>query len=390
MISAVIPADGYVGAVVQGAGAALLLWAGLPKLAGRARSRRPTGSVSPRRLLRSAWSRRLLGAGEVALAVAVLLLPGRLASVLLGAVFLGFTAVHLRQLGAERCDCFGEEEQVLPARAAALTAAVALLAFAAAAVSAPSMRELLAREHAALSWAPAAALLAAFAWRLAFSGAGMLGRLADGSGALLGQEPVRVAGAGLDELVPRRSFLLRVAVVGSALATTPLRYLLYPGTALGAVVGPWDCASGRCADGYTEFCCEINQGGVNACPADTFAGGWWMCTDYTGRKLCSEQGVRYYVDCNALPGHPFPGGCRCGNDNCNNRRVACNVFRYGQCNTHIDGTTAVVCRLVVCQNPATISELHCSAALATDDAVCGHEAPCLEPPAVELVGAGGV
>jgi hypothetical protein len=45
--------------------------------------------------------------------------------------------------------------------------------------------------------------------------------------------------------------------------------------------------------------------------------------------------------------------------------------------------------MVVCENPATISELHCSAALAIDDAVCGHEARCLEPPAIELVGAGG-
>ena len=129
---------------------------------------------------------------------------------------------------------------------------------------------------------------------------------------------------------------------------------------------------------------------LNACPTGTFAGGWWMCTDYRGRQLCSEQGVRYYVDCNALPGMGFPGGCRCGNDSCANRRINCNMFRYGQCNTHIDGVTAVVCRMVVCENPSRISELHCSAALAVDDAVCGHEAGCLEPPALVLAGAGGV
>ena len=130
------------------------------------------------------------------------------------------------------------------------------------------------------------------------------------------------------ELLERRSFLLRVAVFGSALAAAPMRYILYPGTALAAVVRPWDCGSGNCKDGYTDFCCQINDGGANVCPESTFAGGWWMCTDYSGRKLCSEQGVRYYVDCNALPGIGFPGGCRCGNDSCSNRRVNCNVFRW--------------------------------------------------------------
>jgi hypothetical protein len=212
----------------------------------------------------------------------------------------------------------------------------------------------------------------------------MLGRIADRSGALLergvpaggllerGAKPSAHPLGEPDDsgaLLERRSFLLRVAVVGSALAIAPMRYLLYPGTALAAVVGPWDCPTGRCAEGYTEFCCEINEGSVNT---------------------CADQGVRYYVDCNALPGHPFPGGCRCGNNNCDNRRVACNVFRYGQCNTHIEGTTAVVCRMILCENPARVSELHCSAAIAIDDATCGHEAPCLEPAARQLVGAGGV
>ncbi len=369
MISAVMAGEDYVGAVVQATGATLLLWAGLPKLRG---------------------PRRLLGVLEVAIGVAVLVLPGRLAAGLLALAFLSFTAAHLRSLRAQSCDCFGVEEQINAPRAALLTGVLALLSLGAARFAAPSVRELAVGDPAALIWLPAVALVAALAWRLAFSGPALLGRLAARSAALLDAGLAVEAADHRDELIVRRSFLLRVAVVGSALATAPLRYLLYPGTALAAVVGPWNCRSGKCADGYTEFCCEINQGGVNACPTGTFAGGWWMCTDYAGRQLCSERGVRFYVDCNALPGHPFPGGCRCGNDNCGNRRVACNVFRYGQCNTHIDGTTAVVCRLVVCENPATISELHCSAALATDNAVCGHEAPCLEPPAVELVGAGGV
>jgi hypothetical protein len=173
------------------------------------------------------------------------------------------------------------------------------------------------------------------------------------------------------------------------MTVAPLRYLLYPGTAL-AVVVPGDCGGGLCTDGYTAFCCEINHG-RNTCPTGSFPAGWWMCTDYPGRRLCHEEGVRYYVDCNRIPGTHFPGGCRCANDNCSERRVACNVFRYGQCNVHVPGVTEVVCRMVVCENPSRIPGLNCNASLAVDNAVCDHDAPCLKhPPAIELAGAGGV
>ncbi len=118
----------------------------------------------------------------------------------------------------------------------------------------------------------------------------------------------------LEARFSRRSALTRMAVAGSALTVAPLRYLLYPGTALGVVV-PGKCRSGLCADGYTSFCCEINQG-LNTCPPGTFVGGWWLCTDYRGHQLCQGAGVRYYIDCNALPGHPFPGGCRCTDGSC--------------------------------------------------------------------------
>ena len=158
-----------------------------------------------------------------------------------------------------------------------------------------------------------------------------------------------------------------------------MRYLLYPGSAL-AVIAPSNCSGGECTDGYTAFCCEIN-GGLNSCPSGTFPGGWWMCTDYRGRQLCASQGVRYYVDCNALPDRPFPGGCTCANNSCDNRRVNCNVFRYGQCNTHIEGTTAVVCRMVTCQNPGSIPALNCSSSVSVDNAVCADEAGYLEPTA---------
>jgi hypothetical protein len=364
----------HMGTVAISGGAILLLWAGVSKLAG------------------PGWPRRVTGLVEAGVGVAVLLGPGRVVAAMLAGVFVVFVLVHTRgaRIGDVSCDCFGEQERVGAIRAATLTGVVALLAAGAAAVGSPSMREVASQHGTALAWCPAAALVLAFAWRIAFGGTASLARVADVSGMLLerGVTP-RTQGVGGD-LIERRSFLLRVVVVGSALATAPLRYVLYPGSALAAVIGPWDCDGGSCSDGYTGFCCEINEGGVNACPTGSFAGGWWMCTDYAGRKLCSDQGVRYYVDCNALPGLGFPGGCRCGQDSCTNRRINCNVFRYGQCNTNIEGTTAVVCRMVVCENPSRISDLHCSSAVSVDDAVCGQEAGCLEPPAVELAGAGGV
>ena len=114
-----------------------------------------------------------------------------------------------------------------------------------------------------------------------------------------------------------------------------------------------------------------------------------MCTDYRGNQLCADVGVRYYIDCNALPGTQYPGGCRCAQGTCADRRIACNIFRYGQCNPQVAGTTAVVCRMVSCVNPGTIPALNCSAAAQVDNNVCAHEAPCLQPPAVQLRGAGG-
>ncbi len=169
---------------------------------------------------------------------------------------------------------------------------------------------------------------------------------------------------------------MRAAVFGSALAVAPLRYLLEPVSALAAIVRPQDCGGGLCTDGWTEFCCAINDG-LNVCPTYAFVGGWWKCTDYRGRQLCEGEGVRYYVDCNRLPGRNGPGGCHCANGDCDHRRVGCNHFRYGQCNTQIGEITDIVCRVVVCENPATIPELNCNSTYKEDNRTCGHEAPCL-------------
>jgi hypothetical protein len=195
-------------------------------------------------------------------------------------------------------------------------------------------------------------------------------------------------GGWLERRVSRRSALARAAVAGSAFAVAPLRYLLRPGTAW-AVIGPGNCPPGSaCTDGYTAFCCEI-QGRHNRCPPGTYVAGWWKCTDYRGGGLCAPEGVRYYLDCNNFPSTPFSGGCGCALGDCNRRRVACNFFRYGQCNTQIAGDSDVVCRLVICQNPATVGGWGCNPTLMVDNNTCGHEAACLEGLGSGLPGDGG-
>jgi hypothetical protein len=190
----------------------------------------------------------------------------------------------------------------------------------------------------------------------------------------------------LERRTSRRGVLGRAALIASALAVAPLRYLLRPVSAW-AVIGPGSCGGGLCDDGYTAFCCEVNRG-RNVCPPQTFVGGWWMCTAYSGGGVCAAEGVRYYVDCNRVPGHSG-GGCGCANGSCAERRVDCNVFRYGQCNTQIAGTTEIACRVVVCQNPATIDGFNCSGSVAVDDNTCSHDWDCLTPLVEQLPGAGG-
>ena len=68
----------------------------------------------------------------------------------------------------------------------------------------------------------------------------------------------------------RRGFLARTAVVGSALATNPVEYVLKPTSAYAATCQcrnqPCVCGT-ACCDGYTDFCCTLN--GNNTCPGGT-------------------------------------------------------------------------------------------------------------------------
>lgn len=179
----------------------------------------------------------------------------------------------------------------------------------------------------------------------------------------------------LKRRVSRRRLLARSAVAGSAMMVAPLRYLLRPVSALG-IIRCSDCSdSALCCDGWTAFCCTVN-GGRNSCPNDTFMAGWWKCTNYTGTRLCHNEGVRFYIDCNRSPTATCHSGCHCAKDSCSNRSTCCNVFRYGQCNTEIGGVTEVVCRMITCINPCTLY-VNCGCTNFNNNATCGHEEGCL-------------
>ena len=179
----------------------------------------------------------------------------------------------------------------------------------------------------------------------------------------------------------RRGFLGGAAVVGAAIAVDPWGYLVRPANAYEAVCG--DHAG--CADGYSVFCCTIN-GGSNTCPPDSFIGGWWKADN---SSFCGGS-ARYYIDCNAFVGGPWR--CRCAEGTCDQRRVACNQFRYGQCSPNVSAaqTGPVVCRMVSCTPPWQQFSGVCTDTNAVDARTATHSAPCLtgRPPIGSLDGIG--
>ncbi len=166
----------------------------------------------------------------------------------------------------------------------------------------------------------------------------------------------------------RRGFLGGAALVGAALAVDPWGYLVTPASAYDAVCGP-DAA---CADGYSVFCCTINNGS-NSCPPNSFIGGWWKADN---ASFCGGT-ARYYVDCNAFRNGAWQ--CRCASGTCDQRRVACNQFRYGQCSLEVpaSNTGPVVCRIVSCAPPWQQFGGTCTSSSATDNRTVNHTAPCV-------------
>jgi hypothetical protein len=191
---------------------------------------------------------------------------------------------------------------------------------------------------------------------------------------------VNKAAGVLERKSSRRGFILGSAMVGSAVAVAGCAPGTQPGTPYNHIT---DCGGGLCTDGYTEFCCTINNG-LNACPPGSFIGGWWRA-DFS--SFCN--GTRYYMDCmqnccGPNLGNGFCAGCtecRCGGG-CDTRRVYCNYFRYGQCHQEIGITGPIACRVVTCVPPYTIADYACSTVAAVDNSTAEH-APahdCTPPP----------
>jgi len=180
--------------------------------------------------------------------------------------------------------------------------------------------------------------------------------------ATLAERVVHATSGLLGRRQSRRSFLTKTAVVGSALAVNPWGYILRPGTAYGAV-----CAN--CDDGFTAFCCTINSG-RNSCPPNSFVAGWWKADN---TAYCCGS-ARYIIDCNATC--PTSCSCRCSGASCDNRRVCCNQFRYGQCHQEIACYGPVVCRVATC-TPPWLYDPSCTTASATDNRTASHGATCL-------------
>jgi hypothetical protein len=186
----------------------------------------------------------------------------------------------------------------------------------------------------------------------------------------------------------RRGFLARATVTATALSVAPVDLLLRPGTAYAQIcecVPGTNCScSDLCCDGYTQFCCTVNNG-INACPPGAIAGGWWKAD---GSEYCA--GPRYYIDC-----HGECNGCGCGGGNfcpgcddltcecalgeCANRHVGCTEFRYGQCNQDISCIGRIACRVVSCTPPWVLYPT-CSTVAQTDDNTADHFAPCQDGP----------
>ncbi len=166
----------------------------------------------------------------------------------------------------------------------------------------------------------------------------------------------------------RRGFLGGAALVGAAMAVNPWGYLVRPASAYDTVCG----SDAGCNDGYSVFCCTIN-GGRNECPPNSFIGGWWKADN---SSFCSGA-ARYYIDCNAFRDNYWQ--CRCADGTCDQRRVACNQFRYGQCSLDVpaSNTGPVVCRMVSCTPPWQQFGGVCTSSSATDNRTATHSAPCL-------------
>lgn len=192
----------------------------------------------------------------------------------------------------------------------------------------------------------------------------------------------------------RRGVLIRGALIAASVSVAPwnvLRSHAHPGSTCDdggcgcpCHTGGTNCGHTKkcCKQVYTAFCCQL-PGGNNGCPDDTEIGGYWKCNDYEGTQICDNtpgmSDVRWYLDCNLLPGGSCSNGCHCLDNDCDNWRVCCNYFKYGQCHTE-HGYSCIKCRIVRCQAPWNQYPAFCdppAGAAPEDPTTCGHDPACL-------------
>ena len=85
----------------------------------------------------------------------------------------------------------------------------------------------------------------------------------------------------------RRGFLAKATVAATALSVAPVDLLIRPGSAYAQIC---ECAPGTdcdcsslCCDGYTQFCCTINNG-INAMPETSARMSWLALNDQFHNK----------------------------------------------------------------------------------------------------------
>ena len=173
-------------------------------------------------------------------------------------------------------------------------------------------------------------------------------------------------------------------MTATALSVAPVDFVLRPGTAYAADLSVRARSGLRlpslCCDGYTQFCCTINNG-VNACPPGTFAGGWWKAD---GSIYCAGTALLHRLHGRVprlrvrwrqlLPVVRRPT-CECALGSCGNRHVGCAEFRYGQCHQEIGCSGRISCRVVSC-TPPWLMDSTCTTVAQTDDSTANHFAPC--------------
>ncbi len=175
----------------------------------------------------------------------------------------------------------------------------------------------------------------------------------------------------LERKSSRRGFIMGSAMVGSAVAVAGCAPGTQPGTPYNHIT---DCGGGLCTDGYTEFCCTINNG-LNVCPPGTFVAGWWRA-DYS--SFCN--GTRYYMDCNAVvlrsrisatgsaravPSAAAQGGATRGASTATTSATGSATRRSGSSVRSRAGSSPVC-------PPYTVAEYACTTAAAVDNSTAEH------------------